>query len=71
MVSVPLAFLLMVPVSLRDRRPNPAAEMLTLHAPEGLGLGLAEDGAPAERAGGLARGVASPVTVPTETRRAE
>jgi Na+(H+)/acetate symporter ActP len=45
-VSVPLAFVVMVVVSLRDpRRPDPAAEMLALHAPEGLGLRLAEDGA--------------------------
>ena len=45
-ISVPLAFLVMVVVSLRDpRRPDPAAEMLALHAPEGLGLRLAEDGA--------------------------
>jgi Na+(H+)/acetate symporter ActP len=42
-VSVPIAFLVMVAVSLRDpRRPNPAAEMLALHAPEGLGLRLAD-----------------------------
>jgi cation/acetate symporter len=45
-VSVPVAFLTMVLVSIRDpRRPDPAAEMLALHAPEGLGLRLAEDGA--------------------------
>ena len=49
-VSVPLAFLVMVLVSLRDPRPpDPDAEMLALHAPEGLGLGLGEDGAAAER----------------------
>ena len=45
-VSVPLAFLAMVVVSLRDpRRPDPSGEMLALHAPEGLGLRLAEEGA--------------------------
>jgi cation/acetate symporter len=44
--SVPLAFLVMIVVSLRDpRRLDPAAEMLALHAPEGLGLRLADDGA--------------------------
>lgn len=42
-VSVPVAFLVMVAVSLRDpRRPRPAVEMLALHAPEGLGLRLAD-----------------------------
>jgi Na+(H+)/acetate symporter ActP len=45
-VTVPLAFLTMVLVSVRDpRRPDPVTEMLALHAPEGLGLRLAEDGA--------------------------
>jgi Na+(H+)/acetate symporter ActP len=45
-VSVPLAFLVMIVVSLRDpRTPDAAAEMLALHAPEGLGLRLAEEGA--------------------------
>ncbi|MHB8692984.1 MAG: sodium/solute symporter [Solirubrobacteraceae bacterium] len=44
MVSVPLAFAAMVIGSKRDpRRPRPAAEMLALHAPEGLGLRLQED----------------------------
>jgi Na+(H+)/acetate symporter ActP len=41
-LSVPVAFAVMVLVSLGDaaaRRP-PDAELLTLHAPEGLGLGL-------------------------------
>jgi Na+(H+)/acetate symporter ActP len=38
-ISVPLAFATMVLVSLRDRSPAPAADaqMLALHAPEGLG----------------------------------
>jgi Na+(H+)/acetate symporter ActP len=45
-VSVPIAFLTMVLVSMRDpRRPDPAAEMLALHAPEGLGLRVTEEGA--------------------------
>jgi cation/acetate symporter len=43
-ITVPLAFLAMVSVSLLDaRRPDAAGEMLALHAPEGLGLRLAED----------------------------
>ncbi len=50
-VSVPVAFLVMIGVSLGDpHRFDPSAEMLALHAPEGLGLRLAEDeleGAPA------------------------
>jgi cation/acetate symporter len=44
-LSVPLAFATMAVVSLLDthaRRP-PDAELLALHAPEGLGLGLEED----------------------------
>jgi cation/acetate symporter len=42
--SVPIAFLTMIGVSLRDpRRIDVSAEMLALHAPEGLGLRLAED----------------------------
>ena len=44
LVSVPIAFLVMIVVSLRD--PNafdPAAEMLALHAPEGLGLRIADE----------------------------
>jgi hypothetical protein len=43
-VSVPVAFLVMIAVSLRSP-PGAAvsAEMLALHAPEGLGLRLAED----------------------------
>jgi len=49
--SVPVAFAVMIAVSLRDRRPFDAdAEMLALHAPEGLGLRLADEdleGAPA------------------------
>jgi cation/acetate symporter len=50
-VSVPVAFLAMIGVSLRDRHQIDAApEMLALHAPEGLGLRLADEeleGAPA------------------------
>jgi cation/acetate symporter len=44
-VSVPIAFMTMVFVSLRDpqRVPDPDAEMLALHAPEGLGLRLADE----------------------------
>jgi len=42
-VSVPLAFLVMIGVSLRDpRRLDTTDEMLALHAPEGLGLRLAD-----------------------------
>src|SRR5262249_42447609 len=42
-VTVPVAFLVMIVVSLRDSRRGASAEMLALHAPEGLGLRLAED----------------------------
>ena len=44
-VSVPLAFLTMIVVSLRDPRrvPDVESEMLALHAPEGLGLRLADE----------------------------
>ena len=43
LVSVPAAFLVMIGVSLSDRTVlNLSAEMLALHAPEGLGLRLAE-----------------------------
>jgi Na+(H+)/acetate symporter ActP len=43
-VSVPVAFLAMIAVSLGDsRRFDPSAEMLALHAPEGLGLRLADE----------------------------
>jgi cation/acetate symporter len=44
-VSVPVAFLMMIVVSLRDphRIPNVESEMLALHAPEGLGLRLADE----------------------------
>jgi cation/acetate symporter len=43
-ISVPIAFLVMVLVSLADpARPDATPEMLALHAPEGLGLRLAED----------------------------
>jgi Na+(H+)/acetate symporter ActP len=43
--SVPVAFLTMVGVSLRDPRrvPDVEAQMLALHAPEGLGLRLADE----------------------------
>jgi cation/acetate symporter len=44
LVSVPVAFIVMIAVSLRSPAAPPAsAEMLALHAPEGLGLRLAED----------------------------
>jgi cation/acetate symporter len=43
-VSVPIAFLVMIAVSLTDsQRIDASAEMLALHAPEGLGLRVAED----------------------------
>lgn len=44
-VSVPVAFLTMIGVSLRDPRrvPDVEAQMLALHAPEGLGLRLADE----------------------------
>jgi Na+(H+)/acetate symporter ActP len=44
-VSVPLAFATMALVSLTGPQPRPApnAELLALHAPEGLGLGLPEE----------------------------
>ena len=43
-VSVPVAFVAMIAVSLGDpRRFDPSAEMLALHAPEGLGLRLADE----------------------------
>jgi len=43
-VTVPVAFVAMILVSLRSPPASPAsAEMLALHAPEGLGLRLAED----------------------------
>ena len=47
-VSVPLAFATMTIVSLLDTRAArpPDAELLALHAPEGLGLGLEEDEEP-------------------------
>jgi cation/acetate symporter len=43
--SVPAAFLTMIVVSLRDphRVPDVESEMLALHAPEGLGLRLADE----------------------------
>ena len=44
LVSVPAAFLVMIGVSLGDpAEVDASAEMLALHAPEGLGLRLAED----------------------------
>jgi len=43
-VSVPVAFVAMIVVSLTDsNRFDPGAEMLALHAPEGLGLRLADE----------------------------
>jgi Na+(H+)/acetate symporter ActP len=43
-ISVPVAFLVMIIVSLRDPvRIDASAEMLALHAPEGLGLRVAEE----------------------------
>jgi Na+(H+)/acetate symporter ActP len=43
-VSVPVAFLVMIGISLRDPvRFDAAAEMLALHAPEGLGLRIADE----------------------------
>jgi cation/acetate symporter len=68
-VSVPLAFLAMVIVSTRDpRRPDPAAEMLALHAPEGLGLRLADDELDAARENGEVPAKRTSVMV-TERRR--
>jgi cation/acetate symporter len=51
-LSVPLAFATMALVSLLDTQPQraPDAELLALHAPEGLGLGLEEEDADAVRA---------------------
>jgi cation/acetate symporter len=44
LVSVPVAFVVMIVVSLRfPATTDASAEMLALHAPEGLGLRLAED----------------------------
>jgi cation/acetate symporter len=44
LVSVPVAFVVMIVVSLRfPAATDASAEMLALHAPEGLGLRLAED----------------------------
>ena len=44
LVSVPVAFVVMIAVSLRfPAEADASAEMLALHAPEGLGLRLAED----------------------------
>jgi cation/acetate symporter len=51
-LSVPLAFATMALVSLADRSPRraPNAELLALHAPEGLGLGLPDEDVDAVRA---------------------
>jgi Na+(H+)/acetate symporter ActP len=51
-LSVPLAFATMALVSLTDRhaRRTPIAELLALHAPEGLGLGLEDEDVDAVRA---------------------
>jgi Na+(H+)/acetate symporter ActP len=51
-LSVPLAFATMALVSLTDRsgRRAPTAELLSLHAPEGLGLGLPDEDADPVRA---------------------
>lgn len=44
LISVPIAFVTMIGVSLLDpHRISSSAEMLALHAPEGLGLRLADD----------------------------
>jgi Na+(H+)/acetate symporter ActP len=44
LVSVPIAFAVMIVVSLRDSRVfDPGPEMLALHAPEGLGLRIADE----------------------------
>ena len=49
---MPLAFATMALVSLADRSPRraPNAELLALHAPEGLGLGLPDEDVDAVRA---------------------
>ncbi len=51
-LSVPLAFATMALVSLTDKhaRRAPVAELLALHAPEGLGLGLEDEDVDAVRA---------------------
>jgi cation/acetate symporter len=51
-LSVPLAFATMAIVSLRgpQLRRTPNAELLALHAPEGLGLGLEDEDVDAVRA---------------------
>jgi len=51
-MTVPLAFATMALVSLTDRAPRraPNAELLALHAPEGLGLGLEDEDVDAVRA---------------------
>ncbi|MGZ4295199.1 MAG: sodium/solute symporter [Solirubrobacteraceae bacterium] len=55
LVSVPAAFVVMIGVSLRDSGRAASAEMLALHAPEGLGLRLAEDDLDAPAAVGAHR----------------
>ena len=47
-LSVPVAFAVMVLVSLGDRhgRRDADAELLAMHAPEGLGLGIEPDQEP-------------------------
>jgi hypothetical protein len=47
-LSVPVAFAVMVAVSYADRRGRRGvdAELLAMHAPEGLGLGLEPDQEP-------------------------
>ena len=42
-VTVPVASMVMIVVSLRDPGRGASTEMLALHAPEGLGLRLAEE----------------------------
>jgi Na+(H+)/acetate symporter ActP len=45
-ITVPAAFAVMVLVSLRGRGPAAEPELLALHMPEGLGLGLEDELAP-------------------------
>ena len=58
MLSVPVAFAVMVVVSIGDRRGRRAAdpELLALHAPEGLGLGDDEPAPVTRLSGQSARG---------------
>ncbi len=56
LATVPIAFLVMIGVSLFDvERIDASAEMLALHAPEGLGLRLADDDLDLVRAPAAAR----------------